>query len=93
MFKIQERDVAEERVLTEQAHMTVGPLTDWISSAFKRHHGTGLVTGVSSVIFHGEVNEDSDGPVEALSIIGADANRQGAARGLHAHHEKATRLS
>jgi len=93
MFEIQERDVAEQRVLTEQAHLTVGPLTDWISSAFGRQHGTGLATGVSSVIFHGEVNEDSDGPVEALTIIDADAKTDLPTRIDKARHEAFTRIT
>ena len=93
MFEIQVRVVAEERVLTEQAHVKVGPLTEWISDAFSRQHGTGITSGFSSVIFHGEVNEDSDGPVEAITIIPADAESDLPTRVDPARREAFTRIT
>ncbi len=68
MYDIKERDVPESLVLTEQRHTTVQGLSDWIRAAIHRLYGTAaelnLNPGPSFVIYHGEVNEDSDGPVE-----------------------------
>jgi len=93
MFEIQVRDVAEERVLTEQAHVKVGPLTEWIDDAFARQQGTGIASGLSSVIFHGEVNEDSDGPIEAITVIPADAQTDAPTRIDAARREAFTRIT
>lgn len=77
MYDIHERDVPEQLVLSELRHLTVNGLTEWLGSTIGRLHGTAADLGVSAgstfVIFHGEVNEDSDGPVEVcVPISGTD---------------------
>jgi len=73
MFKIQERDIPDQFILTEQRHTTVGGLTDWMGAAIGRHWQTaeayGGISGPIFVIFHGAVDEDSDGPVEVCGPI------------------------
>jgi DNA-binding transcriptional MerR regulator len=65
MFEIQQRDVAEQLVLTEQRHIRAGELPTWMGAAFGRLQSSaerfGGVAGPALAIFHGEVNEDSDG--------------------------------
>lgn len=76
MFEIQERDIPEQFVLTEQRHITVAGLDEWLPSAIGRMWEIaprfGGITGPVFVIYHGEVNEDSDGPVEVCAPISAD---------------------
>ncbi len=73
MFKVQERDVPDQLVLTEQRHITVAGLSDWMGAAIGRHwqsaEAYGGISGPIFVIFHGQVNEDSDGPVEVCGPI------------------------
>ncbi len=73
MFEIQERDIPEQLVLTEQRHITVSGLSQWLGETIGRHWSTaeafGGVAGPIFVIFHGAVNEDSDGPVEVCAPI------------------------
>jgi DNA-binding transcriptional MerR regulator len=73
MFEITIRDVAEQTILTEQAHVRANALPDWISAALGREHATlatiGGAAGPSLVIYHAEVTEDSDGPVEAATPV------------------------
>ena len=76
MFEIQERDIPEQLVLTEQRHSTFAGLEDWLGAAFGRMWEIapqfGGITGPVFAIYHGEVNEDSDGPVEVCAPISAD---------------------
>ena len=71
------RDVPEQLVLTEQGHMQVDKLSTWIGAALGRLAGAaqsiGGVVGPVFVVYHGEVNEDSDGPVEACVPVSPDA--------------------
>ncbi|MDQ3655838.1 MAG: MerR family transcriptional regulator [Chloroflexota bacterium] len=73
MFEIEERDVAEQTVLTEQRHTTVNGLTEWFDDCMPRLHtlaaNNGGVAGAAFIIYHGEVNEESDGPVEVCVPI------------------------
>lgn len=98
MFEIHEREVAEQIILTEQRHIQVGELSDWIGIAMGRLesaaqlHGGGV--GAGFVIYHGEVNEDSDGPVEVcLPIDPARATQAAAARREPAHREAYTTIT
>ena len=73
MFEIKERDIPEQVVLTEQRHTTVAGLTEWLDDCMPRLHGVaaglGGVTSPAFIIFHGEVNDESDGPVEVCVPI------------------------
>ena len=70
------REVPEQVVLTEQRYVTTGELT-WIRQATARltriaeQHGG--PAGPRFVVFHGEVTEDSDGPVEVCLPVTAGA--------------------
>lgn len=76
MFTIQERDVPEQLVLTEQRHITVDGLSEWMGDTIGRHWRTaeayGGVSGPVFAIYHGEVNEDGDGPVEVCAPISSE---------------------
>ena len=77
MYTIQERETPEQLVLTEQRHVSVGDLSPWIEAAMGRLLVTaaahGGVTAAPFVVYHGEVNEDSDGPVEVCIPVGPEA--------------------
>ncbi len=102
MYEILERDVPEQLVLTEQRHVHVQELPGWLGGSIGRlvqtaeAHG-GVVAPVF-VVFHGEVNEDSDGPVEVCVPVGEDVDGSahapgaGAPRGVHADHEGTGRV-
>jgi DNA-binding transcriptional MerR regulator len=98
MYEIEEREVGEQRVLTEQAHVLVHDLPAWIGAAMGRlvqaaEEEAAGVTGPAFVIYHGEVNEESDGPVEACLPIAAGAATSAASRVEPAHREVFTRLT
>jgi len=74
MFTVSTRDIAEQLVLTEQRHVTADILPDFIGAALGRQHGALARAGSpasapSFVVYHGEVTEDSDGPVETCTPI------------------------
>lgn len=77
MFDIETRDVPEQKVLSTQRNVTAGALPAFIGDAGTRliaHLGdAGLApAGPAFVVYHGEVTEDSDGPVEVcLPFAGA----------------------
>jgi DNA-binding transcriptional MerR regulator len=98
MYQVEERDIPEQMVLTEQRHMTVHGLTDWFDECMPRLHGlaerAGGIAGPAFIIYHGEVNEESDGPVEVCVPIAAD-NRDATdapTRVEPAHREAFTRI-
>lgn len=69
MYEIQTREVPEQKVATIQRNINVKDLSLFIEEAFNELYGhiraSGLeMKGFPLVIYHGEVNEDSDGPVE-----------------------------
>jgi hypothetical protein len=70
--EIRERDAPEQLVLTELRHVHIGELP-WIRSATARlvqsAQRYGGAAGERFVIFHGEVYDDSDGPVEVCLPI------------------------
>jgi effector-binding domain-containing protein len=98
MYEIQERDVPEQAVVTEQRHTTVHGLTDWFDDCMPRLHGiaaeNGGITGPAFIIYHGEVNEESDGPVEVCVPIARDRldTMDAATRIEPAHREAYTRI-
>lgn len=93
MYDIKTREVAEQTVLTEQAYVSAPGLTEWIVAAGLRQleaaAAIGGQTGPRLVIYHGEVNEDSDGPVEEATPISPDraGNATMATRVEPAHRE------
>ncbi|GAA3881622.1 MerR family transcriptional regulator [Saccharothrix violaceirubra] len=68
MYEVSSRAVPDQVVLTEQRHIRQPELSGWIGAAMSRLFTTALTDGGPSgspfVIYHGEVTEDSDGPVE-----------------------------
>jgi DNA-binding transcriptional MerR regulator len=71
-FEIRERDVPAQLVLTEKRHVRVTELKDWLPGAMQRLARTAAFPGGELfVIFHGEVNEDGDGPVEICAPCGS----------------------
>ena len=99
MVEIQEREVPEQLVLTEQRHTTVEGLSSWIGDATMRLWKTadqhGGVAGPMFVIYHGEVNQDSDGPVEVCLPIGLgqEGVTEAATRKEPAHREAYVRIT
>lgn len=78
MFEVGTRDVPEQKVLTTQKHLTADQLPAFLSEAHDRlakhlSDGGATLDGPSwFVIYHGVVDETSDGPVEvALPFNGA----------------------
>jgi DNA-binding transcriptional MerR regulator len=98
MFEVRERDVPEQLVLTEQRHIRVPELSDWLGSTIGRLVRTaqehGGVGGDVFVIYHGAVNEDSDGPVEVcVPIVSGHESPDVAMRREPAHREAYTRIT
>jgi DNA-binding transcriptional MerR regulator len=65
---VQTRDVPAHLVLTEQRHIAPEELPDWIAQAMTRLLAAAAPVGGPAaepfVVYHGEVNHDSDGPAE-----------------------------
>ncbi len=97
MAEVETREMPAQQVLTEQRHTTVDGLNDWIAEGFGRlmpaAETAGGVTGAAFVVYHGEVNEDSDGPVELCVPVGAAPGPGVAARVEPAHREAFVRIS
>ncbi|MBS2538644.1 MerR family transcriptional regulator [Catenulispora sp. NF23] len=79
---IQVRDVPAQLVLTERRHVMPEELPGWIDSAMARlMTATAPAGGPSAapfVVYHGEINHDSDGPAEVcVPIDPAGAERVG----------------
>jgi DNA-binding transcriptional MerR regulator len=92
MHNVQQRDIPEQTVITEQRHLPVGELPAFIGAAMERLIGAasnyGGMTGAPLVIYHGEVTEDSDGPVEVcIPINPARVTSAVASRSEPAHRE------
>lgn len=97
MYEFHVRDVPEQVVLTEQRHVAQPELVDWMVAAMTRVEeaagGFGGVSEAPFVIYHGEVNEDSDGPVEVCMPIAAQSAPPSVpARVEPAHREAYVRL-
>lgn len=99
MFEIRQREVPEQLVLTEQRHIRVDELSNWIGEAtmrlMKSAETLGGVTAPMFVAYHGEVNQESDGPVEVcLPIALAQEGKSDVAmRHEPAHREAYTRIT
>jgi DNA-binding transcriptional MerR regulator len=98
MFEIREREVPEQLVLTEHRHVMPEELPGWYRATMDRLVGDarayGGVAGPTFVVFHGEVNLDSDGPVEVCVPVdpGLTPDPGSAARREPAHREAYVRL-
>lgn len=97
-FEIRERDVPDQVVLTEQRHITVDALSGWIGRTIDslmtiaiEHDGP---VAPVFVVYHGSVNEDSDGPVEVCVPVPPELgdDPRFATRIEPAHHEGYTVL-
>jgi hypothetical protein len=95
MFEISVREVPEQTVLTEQRRLRAHELPDWIGEVLDRQHASITAVGGSStnaplVLYHGEVNEVSDGPVEVCTPVEpALADRLDAATRVEPAHREA----
>lgn len=93
-FDVRERDVPEQTVLCERrASYLQGLPATIIGGATRLRRAAaahGGAAGELFVIFHGEVNEDSDGPVEVCLPV---ANASAATRSEPAHHEAYVRVT
>jgi DNA-binding transcriptional MerR regulator len=80
------RDVVEQHVVSEMRYVTAAEL-GWVREATERLNAlagrSGGPTGPRFVVFHGEVTEDADGPVEVCVPVCAE----GADRPEPAHRE------
>ena len=97
MYEIHERDVPEQVVLTEQRHIRVQELDEWLPAAIGRlvetAEANGGIAAPVFVVYHGEVNEDSDGPVEVCVPITAEVDAANTSiRREPAHREAYTRI-
>lgn len=100
-FEIRERDVPAQLVLTEQRHVGVVELDRWIGPAMSRlmsaAQAYGGPAGDQFVIFHCEVNEESDGPVEVCVPVspprGVPTDTDTAMRREPAHREAYVRVT
>ena len=76
MFTIQQRDVPEQLVLTEQRHVKAAELPDWIRAAGGRlttaAAGHGGITGPAFIVYHGPLSADSESLVEMCVPIGSE---------------------
>lgn len=99
VFEVRERDVPAQLVLTERRHIRVPELAPWLGRALcalaEAAPGHGGVAGAPFAIYHGEVDEDGDGPVELCMPIAArgGATVTHAVRTEPAHREAYTRLT
>jgi DNA-binding transcriptional MerR regulator len=98
MFEIDQRDVPEQTVLTDHRHLLVDELPNWIGATMDRlvqsAQEYGGAAGPPFVLYHGEVNQDSDGPVEVCVPVGVtpQGSTHSAIRLEPAHREAYVRL-
>lgn len=97
MYEVQQREVPEQLVLTEQRHIHAADLAEWLGATMPRQGKLaaelGGMVAPQFVIFHGEVNQDSDGPVEVCTPIGASYKDVDVATRVEpAHREAYVRL-
>jgi DNA-binding transcriptional MerR regulator len=100
MFTVEARSVPAARVLTIQRKVLVEKLPDFIQEATLRlfdhiEAAGGAVAGSLIVVYHGEVNKDSDGPVEVCVPFAGPVAPAGEAqvRDEPAHDELYTRIT
>lgn len=95
---VRRREVPEQMVLTERRNLHVGELAGWLERTMSRlarvadNHGG--VVGAMFAVYHGDVDEDSDGPVEVCVPVSAQSEASPIAklRREAAHEEAYVRL-
>lgn len=97
MYRVEQREVPERVILTEQRHLLQPELEDWILASRERLRKAAEPYGGASsppyVAYHGEVNDDSNGPAEmCYPIAAATPPPEVAARVEPAHTEAYVRL-
>lgn len=94
MYEIDERDVPEQLVLTEQRRIREPHLDGWLDEAIGRLIAAagGEPAGEVFVVYYGEVDEDADGPVEVCVPV-EHASDGAASRTEPAHRVAFTRLA
>ena len=99
MFSIQQREVLEQLVLTEQRHVKAAELPDWIRSAGGRlttaAAGHGGIAGPAFIVYHGPLSADSESLVEVCVPIRKE-NGNGVDAGIRrepAHREAYVRIT
>ncbi len=100
MFEVSTREVPEQKVLSVQRNVYVKDLSPFIGEALGTLYGhladTGLEeAGACFVVYHREVNDDSDGPVEVCVPFRGAAEPAGEmhVRLEPAHREVFTRIT
>jgi effector-binding domain-containing protein len=99
MSNVQQRDVPEQSVLTEQRNLRSTELADWLRAAMGRLQKTaqefGGLAGSWFVVYHGQLTEDSEIPVEVCAPIdpAKDGSTSAAMRREPAHREAYVRLT
>jgi hypothetical protein len=99
MYDVRERDVPEQLVVSEQRHVLVPELPEWIGAAGTRQiamaEERGAPAGPMFAIYHGEVNEESDGRVEVCVPVREDVRdgSDAAVRREPAHPEAHVRIT
>ena len=100
MFEVKTREVLEQKVLSLQRNVYVKDLSPFIGEAMGELYGylaeKGLeVSGAGFVVYHNEVNEDSDGPAEVCVPFRGSVEPTGEMRVRlePAHREAFTRIT
>ena len=100
MYEVKTREVSEQKVLSVQRNVFAKDLPPFISEAMEKIYShlaaTGLeAAGACFVVYHREVNEDSDGPVEVCVPFAGSAEPVGEmhVRLEPAHREAFTRIT
>lgn len=99
MYTIETREVPEQTVISQQRHVLADSLPAFIDEAMTNLYALAGPsvdpTGSPFVIYHGQVNMDSDGPVEVCVPVAGDVSADSATtvRTEPAHREAYTRIT
>jgi effector-binding domain-containing protein len=99
MSNVQQRDVPEQLVLTEQRNLRAAELPGWLRTSMgrleKKAQEFGGLAGSWFVVYHGQLTEDSEIPVEVCAPIGPaeEGSSAAAMRREPAHREAYVRLT
>ncbi len=99
MYTIETRDVPEQTVISQQRHVLADSLPAFIDEAMTHLYGlagpSADPAGSPFVIYRGQVNMDSDGPVEVCIPVTSDVSpdSETTVRTEPAHREAYTRIT